>query len=175
MCPLSSPAPQMSPDGCPRTRQPVRPLMRPVRPLPWRRCGVSPLLRGVGGGSRPPASPMPLEWPLSRGAGRASGRPLRPVGLHDAPDWKVVPAAVPRSAVYSESGRAGWSRAVRPPQQDPPTEGVVVAAEVAEFDSRSFPYMRGPPEGRHGGCGSARLKTASPSVGAHTTRGLKNT
>ena len=56
MCSLPSSAPQISPDGCPRTRQ-------PVRPLPWRRCGMRQLFRGVGGGSRPPASPMPLEGP----------------------------------------------------------------------------------------------------------------
>ena len=87
---------------------------------------MRPLLHGVGGGSWPPTSPMPLEWPLSRGAGRASGRPLRPVGLLDAPDWKLVPAAVPlphcfgcRSHRSSRSRRRGGPEGLPPGKQRP--------------------------------------------------------
>ena len=51
-----------------------------------------------------------------------------------------------------------------PPQQDPPTAGVVVAAEVAAYSPGSSPFARGPPGQGHGGCGSAQ--TASPRAGA---------
>ena len=48
-----------------------------------------------GGGSQPPASPMPPEWPPSRGVGKASGQPHRRARHPDAPDGKRVPTAVP--------------------------------------------------------------------------------
>ena len=58
-----------------------------------------------------------------------------------------------------------------PPWQDPATKGVVVAAQVAEFNSGSSSYTRGPVGGRHGGCSSAQN---SLTTGRCTTRGLEN-
>ena len=93
--PLQPPACLRPSGGCPRNRQPVQPPTRPMRPLPWRRCGVGPPLRDAGGGLRSSALSLPPRWPSPRGAGRASWRPPPAARHPDIPDRVRAVAAAP--------------------------------------------------------------------------------
>ena len=93
--PLKPPACVRPPGGCPRNRQPLQPPTRPMRPLPWWRCGVGPPLHDASGGLRSSALSLPPRWPSPRGAGRANWRPPPPAGHHDIPDRVRAVAAPP--------------------------------------------------------------------------------